>query len=296
MREVSSADSRPLPIVSSASAPTDDEGVRVRESVSRVANPIFEAALVAPVPSEALSNTGGIAGLPVRKLWRPNNYRREISTRRVADTGSVSCAGGYRLFDLTKKRLLLIRDYPNVLLIHGREKTLAVWSQNIVAGEKETFLLESDSYRGIEEAIRRKREEIRARLDGALEDFADRMSVAVPGAVPVWAAAEDWTKTEDYKARLPPSCIVYEEAFKKVYRDGVEFTGGHGEVPGQKMLNFHRNLALLQLSPEIEGELFALRKSVDALRKDFGQIKFVAVEDGKAPASRGQKRLSGWFD
>jgi len=286
----------PSPPLTSYGNVSEDPGVTVS---SLVASPelknFFESA--AGVPSADRLSSMTIPRTGKKVCWRPNNYRRKINLGIALSEKRSRIQGCYTLVSYAAhSKLITIRDYPRVVLMVGKNYVTGIWCQNIVNGEKETFLIWSDSSEGVRERIAQKVEEIRQAIDAALYDFIDRFGFEVKGELPVWDRYEDWFRDEAYVSRLPRGNIVYDSYFKKVYEHGLEFTqSDKGEAPGEHLSRYVGNRALEDVAPGVAAELARLRldvmREIAVLRKDIHALR-PAVP---AARLREQRRLGCWL-
>lgn len=160
-------------------------------------------------------------------LWRPNNYRRQIRLSVKVNSGLkstiVTTTGGTVNFHT---KVLSIKNYfPNITLQLGSSVLTAIWSQNIILGEKEVFFISGDSFVEVENFISLKVDEITRLLDGALNHFISKFGL-LSDALPVWSRHENWFRGEEFIDSIPSEVVVHARGFKKVYGSGVEFVGG----------------------------------------------------------------------
>jgi hypothetical protein len=243
--------------------PMENSDDSIRDHIKKLTNPIFEAALKEKIPDSMTTIQPSF-----RYLWRPHNYRRQIRVREWFDSGydalmsainsSYFNPSGVKIafnYNSRLKTLSIHGLYSNITLQLGRNTLVGIWKQNIVSGEKETYLLESKSFQDIEDWLYNKKKVIMDRLDLALRDFATKSSLLQPGEQPVWGRYEDWIKGDDYIDKIPRECIIHDTVFKKVYEEGVEFKGGKGDNPVVHMKNYIKNRSLEDFSPLLIKEL-----------------------------------------
>lgn len=246
--------STPLPIISSGTLLETDEGVSSRAKRS----------IPAEVPSAVFTDTMSISRNSFRVLWRPNNYRRKSRLKFTSPDTGYPVSDHFSHARRSKKGVWSIRDYDRITILLGPRVVTAMWSQRVINGEKELFLLESNREIEVRERIAGKREEIRILLDRALVDLAERLGMKIEE--PVWDRFEDYVRDEridDLVAKLPRGCVVYDSFFKKVYDEGVEFVQSTpGEFPGARLSSYLKNRAFEDVAPEVAAELAALRRDV----------------------------------
>lgn len=172
--------------------------------------------------------------------FRPNNYRRQITIRVLSD--SIGKSAIAKIFTTGKvhkhSQLLYIKNYANNITIQlGKNKLTAIWSQNIIGGEKEVYKVDKDNLNNF---LSVKKEEIKVYMDKVLADFCVRFrydSVSDP----VWSRYEDWIRGESYVESIPEEVIIHDALFKKVYRKGIEAIGGLGDEPTERIRRYIHN-------------------------------------------------------
>lgn len=213
------------------------------------------------LPKEHFSNSMTIG----RKIvWRPNNYRRclevggiksPVETVRVLGDLPVEVTTG------NHNKLVYAKMNDNIKVMIGRTKLVSIWSQNVIGGHKETFLVEARNDNELDDFLNLKKRDIRDRLDNALLSVARRLGVVVPYKSPFWLRHEDFLKGEEFVDSIPAEVVIHDSVFKKVYGEGVEFMGGSGKEPNVGYKNYIKNRALENFLPGLELELKELRGS-----------------------------------
>ena len=284
--------STPLPIISSG---------KLLETVEEVSSRT-KRSIPAAVPSAVFSDTMSIGPNRFRVLWRPNNYRRKSRLKFASlDTG-YPVSDYFSHARRSKKGVWSIRDYDRITILLGPRVVTAMWSQRVINGEKELFLLESNRELEIRERIAGKREEIRILLDRALVDLAERLGLKIEE--PVWDRFEDYVRDEridEIVAKLPRGCVVYDSFFKKVYDEGVEFVQSTpGELPGARLTTYLKNRSFEDVAPEVAAELAALRRDVAQrflmLTRSIERLEKAPNGSLREASVPGQKRLGKWTE
>lgn len=284
----------PLPIVSTGSFA--DPLVGVSSEGSRQTIAIFEAALKKKVPQEDFRNSGTIPRKSVLKLWRPNNYRRQLKMQRRDFRTIARIQNDYSGCIVSRHtKLITIKDYDHLTLQVGRDTVTAMWKQRVVAGHKETWCVEFDEPSSLKAWIAQQVENIRLTCDAALFDFVERTGVGLRGEVPDWSHFEDWVK-EPGLMKIPRDVIVYDSFFKKVYGEGVEFTPlMKGEVPGERLSMYLSSRAFEDQEGLVLAELARMRRDhqreMKELRKEIASAGLPVLKHTRPE----QKRLSRWF-
>ena len=267
----------------------DDGGMQAY--VNGITKPIFEKVL-----QEGLSNSMTTTPKSFKILWRPNNYRRCMIVKKRSEALSLegdpttlillmeNVVCRRRLKNKTSPqerhpttldfpveswnvnphtKLLSVKGYEGITIQYGREKLSGIYSQKIIRGNKETFLIEARTVDELEERILHHKDKIKKKIDKALFSFAKRFKLSLPDMQPSWVRYEDWVKGEDFIDSLPPDLVVHDTYFKKVYPEGLEFKSSEkGDEPAVHMKNFIKNRALEDVSPLIVSELAAVREMV----------------------------------
>lgn len=225
----------------------------VKEYIDNITIPIFAKTL--DIPQEELSNSmttrGGYKPFAFRYLWRPNNYRRKIEVKTKSDSGCIGNQGTMG-FISSRTKLISIKNYmPNITIQYGKTQLVAIYSQAKIQGKKQIYLLYGDSIKDIEKQIDKKRLEIKNKLDNALRKFGRQFNILIPYKKASWVRYEDFLKGEEYIDNIPRDTIIYDTHFKKVYGEGLEFTGYKGEEPAVKLKNYIKNRTIEDVSPII---------------------------------------------
>lgn len=233
-------------------------------------------------------------------LWRPNNYRRKSVLKFATLDLSDPISTQYRNAVRGEKGLWVIRDYDRVTVMLGPRTLRVIWSQRVINGAKEIFLLESDSAEVLRSRVASKTEEIRVLLDRVLADVAERLRLSI--TEPIWDRYEDFirdSRIDEIVAKLPRGCVVHETFFKKVYEEGVEFVpSAAGEAPGARLSSYLKNRAFEDVAPEVAAEIAALRRDVaqkfSVLMRSLERSEKAPVGMMREAARSGQKKLTRW--
>lgn len=228
-----------------------DETTSTKKGIKKLTKPIFDKVL-----QEGFSDSMAIVQKPKKRLWRPNNYRRQIKVKPRLDSTFTAIHGvlGDVCTEGKRNKLIFVRNYDNILIQYGKNTLTGIYSQNIVGGEKEVFLVEGNTNEEIETWIKTKKDEIKSAIDNALYDFSRKFSLLIPFATAIWSRHEDWTSDKEIQ-KIPKETIVHIENFKKVYPEGVEYTGGLHDEPTAQLINRVRNDGLRDLTPILNTRL-----------------------------------------
>lgn len=254
---------------------------------------------------EHISNSMTTTTIPKKILWRPNNYRRKIEVKEKDNSGMNRIKTTIRHTTIGRhNKLLSVKNFkPNITIQYGRSTLTAIYSQNIIAGNKETFLIERQTIKEIQDEIDKKRESIRERMDNALLVFSRQFKLYIPLKNPRWDRYEDWIKGDDFIDKIPRETIIHDTIFKKVYGDGIEFKNtGKGEAPTVHMKNYIKNRAVEDISPLIAEEINQFHNSTAKNLAEFSeQIRLHLAVLNKIDRSfrkfnelLSQKKLNRW--
>ena len=236
----------------------------------------------------------GYSGKPICILWRPNNYRRKILVKLIGESTRDNMKNHYINTTYSNhNKLLFVKDYPGVILMIGNRSLTGIWSQRIIKGERETFLIEGNSIDDIECFIELKKNEIEAKIDAAILHLASSFNIPVSGALIGWERTENWFRGEDFVNRLPREAIFYDSRSKKVYDDGVEFTSGTGEKNSVvSMLNYLENSQVERVVPELVVRIGNVEKvQLRILERIESLSKRPVHVQGRVLVHKSQKRL-----
>ena len=232
---------------------------KLKVHIKKITDPIFEGVL-----KETNSNSMTTIPPPKEKLWRPNNYRRQIEVRKKDNSiikkilTTIGPTKKRRINFNEHTKLISIKNYvPNITLQYGKNKLTGIYSQNIIYGHKETFLIERRTWDEINKRIDEKSNKIRDTIDSALNSFIDRFKLRLEQQrTPEWSRYEDWLKGIDFIDNIPRETIIHDTYFKKVYPEGIELIQTKKkEKPTVHLKNIVRNQLIRDISPEIEAEL-----------------------------------------
>jgi len=190
-------------------------------------------------------------------LWRPNNYRRQIVVKEKDNSTIQNIKTTIGAIPNHHTKIISIKSYtPNITIQYAKHTLTGIYSQNIIGGVKEIFLIEAYNFNDIEERINQKKQEIEGRIDAALYKFIKQFSIGLPLKTPIWARYEDFIKGEEYIDNIPREVIIHDTYFKKVYGEGLEFKSSKlGENPTVHMKNYIKNRAIEDIAPDISNEL-----------------------------------------
>lgn len=252
--------------------PVDTKGPKdaaIKEFYGRLKVPPSEADLKL-FAKEASSNsmtTPSISSRKIVRYWRPNNYRRKL--RVLAKSDAVLSSIRSKPTITSTKNISFGKPIPNqhtkvvnvrcsngVTLQYGKHFLTGIWSQRVIFGEKETFLLEGKNLAELNKLVDMRVIEVQDRIDTALFAFANFYGIKLKREVPVWDRYEDWYKGDSWTDNLSEEAVVHDTYFKKTYPTGFEFKQtSEKENPGLHMKHFIKNSIAFDFMPEIKEEL-----------------------------------------
>jgi len=236
-------------------------------------------------PKEPLSNSMTTIGKPFKILWRPNNYRRQIKVKTKTNSGIENIKTAITTIDTTGTRLnynqhtklLSIhgfnkqKNHTGITIQYGKETITGIYSQNIICGNKEIFLIEANTSELCQKRIDDKKEDIKKYIDESIEKFIKQFNIKLPYEKTIWAkhGYEDWIKGEEFIDKIPREVIVHDTHFKKVYGEGIEFISDErGQEPTIKLKNYIKNRAIEDIAPEIVKEINKTNESIKFLKEN----------------------------
>ena len=260
--------------------------------IRKLITPIFNKALKQAGKGEIQENK-----FKFRFLWRPNNYRRQILIKEHTELAKdrllkrmKKTLGSSFNFDFSNK-LGFAKEYRGVTIQYGRKYLTALYSQQMVKGQKQAYLIEDSNIDNVCKKISELNEEIKKGMDEALLSFARRFKLMIPYQKPAWSRYEEWLKGDYYIDNLPKDLIIHDTIFKKVYAKGIEFKSSEIEKsPGVHVKNYIKNRAIENVSPEISRELISLRETLEkkelrSASEIWAILKEVALHEKELAAS-----------
>lgn len=202
-------------------------------------------------------------------IFRPNNYRRQIEVKKRDNSTLKKIKVLYGAIPARHNKLINIKEFEkNITIQYGTSTLTAIYSQTIIGGHKETFLIERDSIEDLEIRIDEIKEDIRKKIDYALDRFQKEVKIRIPYKKPIWTRHEDFVKGEDFIDKIPRETVVHDTFFKKVYGKGIEFMKGE---PTVHLKNYIKNRAVEDISPEIAKEINDFRNTTDIRLAEFAE-------------------------
>ncbi len=234
-----------------------------KEYINKIITPIFSKVL-----QEDLSKSMTTTKTTFKIFWRPNNYRRQIKVKEknnstIQKIKSAISAIPYLTFSYEPHtKMVSVKNYAQnksnkgITIQYGKNTLTAIYSQNIIGGVKEIFLIEANTIDDLEEYINNKKKDIEKYINKALNQFIKEFKLSIPFTKPEWSRYEDFIKGEEYIDKIPREVIIHDTYFKKVYGEGIEFKNSEkGEEPTVHLKNYIKNRAIEKIAPEIADEL-----------------------------------------
>lgn len=226
---------------------SDDD---IAKEIKKITNPIFLQAV-----SKNSMTTPNLPKTPIKILWRPNNYRREMIVKKQPNSTLHStirsAIPNTNYCEHTNK--ISVKDYKGITIQLDKTKITGIYSQNIISNQKETYYIESDTIQNLQERIEQRKEEIKNQIDHAIHTFCKQFNIEIIRDTTKWKRFEDWIKGEEYIDRIPEDMIIHDTYFKKVYETGIEFKKPKDidVEPAVYVKNYIKNRAIEDFSPEI---------------------------------------------
>lgn len=245
----------------------------MEKHIREIVKPIFEKS-----PKTRPSSSMTTPKKTISIVWRPNNYRRQIEVKEKTNSIKNKIIHTIKNANYTEHtKLISIKNFtPNITLQYGKNTLTGIYSQNVIGGHKETFLIEAYKISHLEEYLQQKKKDIRERIDKALIVFSRQYDIILPLRKPVWSRYEDFLKGEEYIDKIPAETVIHDTYFKKVYGEGIEFIKtDKGEAPTVHLKNYIKNRAIEDLAPDISDSINGLGSKFD----DFTGKVTPAIED-----------------
>jgi len=247
----------------------------IREEIYRICKPHFEKVL-----QETLSNSMTTMSNRVKIVWRPNNYRRQMEVKTKVNStiekikSAIDSTDKLQININNHTKLISIKNYkPQITIQYGKNTLTGIWSQKIIGGHKQVFLLEGKNIEEITALLVKHKERIEKQIDDALMDFAKKFNIKLPLSYPKHTRSEDMIKGEEYLDNLPADLIIHDTYFRKVYKNELEFKSGKNQPHSAILVkNYLKNRALEEIAPKIEDKL---EKMIIVMEKGFENQKYL---------------------
>jgi len=254
----------------------EKKGDVLKEHIDNITTPIFLTKLGSPQAD--LSNSMTTTKKSFSYFFRPNNYRRQIMVKEKTNSTLQEIRGAISILPMelninTHTKLISIKNYkPNITIQYGKNILTAIYSQTIIAGEKEIFRIERNSIGEVQDRINEIKQDIEKRVDNALKEFSHKFNLSMPFKNPVWSRYEDFIKGEEFIDKIPRECIIHDTFFKKVYGKGIEFKKSELEEPTIHLKNYIKNRAIEDIAPEISGSINSLGSTLEKFTNDLTPV------------------------
>ena len=220
-------------------------------------------------PCETLPNSMTTTHKHYSILWRPNNYRRQLTIKPLDNSTIDKLKSAIPLlfpgcgFNQNSHTRLINIHHKNITIQIGKKTITGIYSQNIINGIKETYHIQRPSIDDIGKFLSCKVDEIGKLIDNGIMLIVNAIDCHIPNNTIIWSRYEDWIKGEEYIDKLPREVIIHDTYFKKVYGTGIEFKQSElKEAPGVHMKQYIKNRAIEDIAPEINDELNILKQSI----------------------------------
>ena len=283
------------------STPTPPYFLWKMKKANSVSNRDYEA-LKRIFLQEAKSNSMTTTSPPLKILWRPNNYRRQIKVkpkdnstiqkiRSAIDSTNMGQHGFRGAIDSTIKgqnitinehtKMISVKDWQGCTIQYGKNTLTGIYTQFKIDGIKRTLQIEADSIEQIDKRLDKHKKLIKGAIDTALKSFIKTFNLKIDNSNPTWSRYEDWIKGDDYLDNIPEGTIIHDTVGKKVYKEGFEFTQTKNkEPPIVNMKNYIKERALEKFTPEIAKKLKDIKQSIELLNPlNYLMQRIKAVED-----------------
>ena len=200
------------------------------------------------------------------RLWRPNNYRRQIRFKWLSNSGVKKCLTTIpNAKQNSHTKIVTIKDYvPNITIQLGKDYLTVIWKQDRFKGVKKWYEINAANKKDVDTQINNKKSWITSLMDSAADQLVKQIPIKLVGVF-TWSRYEDALKGDSFLDGLPRDAIIHSDHFKKVYADNVEFIGGADISPTAKMVQYINNRVVEQFTPEIAKEIGLLRSKIDSL-------------------------------
>ena len=240
--------------------------------IDKTVEPIFNK-----VAREATSNSMTTKKPTFSIMWRPNNYRRQITVKTKDNSIIQKIQTAINHYPNPHTKIISVRGYLHnqITLQYAKNTLTGIFSQNKIGNVKEIYHIEANSITDLNERIDQKSKEIQKNIDNSINKFIEQFDIRIPGAEAKWSRYEDFVKGEEYIDKIPSEVIIHDTYFKKVYGKGIEFIK-KGVKPTVSLKTYIKNRAIEDISPEIATELSNTQQMVQGvLDMNFSTSKLV---------------------
>jgi hypothetical protein len=230
----------------------------VSDAIYKICKPNFEKVL-----QETLPDSMTTPKKPIKLLIRFNNYRRQQQIKVYKDSTIQKIKSAIPCNYIERTKLLFVSEYkPQITLMVGKNTITGIWSQKIINGEKQAYVLEADNLEEVDKWFNEKKEWIEGSIDIAIKEFITAFNFELEGKFnPIEKRKEIEVKGEEYIDNLPEELILHDTVGKKVYSSGFEFKN---EIYAK---NYIKSRAIEDISPQIQEQLILIQAKMDLLDK-----------------------------
>ena len=242
----------------------------LKDYIEKLTTPIYNRVL-----QEGLSNSITPPTHTHKYFFRPNNWRRQIEVKEKTGSTINYLLKTFPTLGFNSQNKLINLRKDNIVIQYGRNTLTAIYSCPIFKGVKKGWNIERLTIDEITNRIDQIKEKIRKELDDTLIQISRQFGVVLPFQTPIWGRHEDFIRGESYIDSIPRECQFIDTVCKKVYPEGIEFTGGKGDEPTLKVKTYLKNQSLKDHSPEIADSINALGQTVqDILTPPIHSLNF----------------------
>ncbi len=232
----------------------------IKDYIDKITTPIFEK-----VPQEDISNSmttpTPYKSNGFRYLVRFNNYRRQIQVKEKTNSTSIRIKGAISKLPMElninpRTKIISIKNYNKGITIqYGKNILTAIYACPLIHGHKQTRLIERPTIDGINTRMDEIKDNIKERLDNALNEFSRKFTLSLPFKKVIWVRHENWIKGDEFIDNIPRETIIHDTIGKKVYAEGWEFIGGKDKEPTATIKNYIKTRAIEDIAPEIANSI-----------------------------------------
>jgi len=201
----------------------------------------------------------------LRYSFRFNNYRRAIKfpiyKEITYDNLQRKYKGNPKWNFCNQNKTISIKFKKQITILISKNTITGIWSQNIIKGRKEVFVVETENAEQMSEWLDKKKNDINNEIDNALKELVKHLKIPLKIFNPIIVRKEIEIKGDDFIDKLPPDIILHDTVGKKVYSRGFEFNDE------SYVKNTIKNKALKDISPIIQEQLLLIDKKIDLLDK-----------------------------
>ena len=209
---------------------------------------------LAGVPHETHFNSMTIPPTSIKKLWRPNNYRRQIEVKEKTNSTISALLSTIPNINYSKHTKILTAVINGITIQYFKNCIVGIYEQ---PKPKRWLLIERETLQDIDKELEIRKQEIQEQIDTVLNKVVAQFDLNI-GKPITWLRSENSLKNDEFLESIPRDMIMYDTTFRKVYADDVEFISKKGQEPLTHIQNYIHNRAIENISPEINKEISKL--------------------------------------